>query len=103
MTKLESTKAHRQVMSTIYGGIALAAVLLALAMVGVGMLGSDEKKIAAVEALGMTEVRIGGYSFFGCAREDLIRSTFEARGANGKPVSGSVCGGLLKGYTVRMD
>lgn len=57
---------------------------------------------SAIEAYGMTNVEIGGYAFFGCGKDDFS-SSFKATGVNGKPVSGVVCSGLLKGVTVRFD
>lgn len=55
----------------------------------------------ALEAQGIKDVKIGGYSFWGCADNDTFRSSFEGIGANGKPVSGVVCSTFFKGVTVR--
>lgn len=57
-----------------------------------------------LEGAGYTEVKVGGYDFFNCSKDDTYRTKFVAKGANGKPVSGVVCAGLLfKGATVRLD
>ncbi|MGV1754771.1 hypothetical protein [Agrobacterium sp. CG674] len=57
----------------------------------------------ALEAQGITNVTIGGYAWFGCSKGDNMRSRFVGIGANGKVVSGVVCGGWMKGTTVRYD
>lgn len=57
----------------------------------------------ALEAQGMTDVKIQGYAFWGCAESDEFASKFEATGANGNAVSGVVCSGWFKGVTVRFD
>ena len=57
----------------------------------------------ALEANGLTNVRIEGYSWLGCGKEDTFASNFSAVGVNGQPVTGSVCQGLLKGTTIRFD
>lgn len=78
--------------------IVIAALAL-LASCGV----NPEEARRALEAQGMSNVRITGYAFFGCAETDDFSSKFEAIGANGKLVTGVVCSGLLKGVTVRFD
>lgn len=57
----------------------------------------------ALEAQGMTNIKIGGYTFFGCDEKDAFRSSFTATGTNGSLVEGSVCQGFFKGTTVRFD
>lgn len=57
----------------------------------------------ALEAQGMTDVQIEGYSWFGCDKNDTFASNFSAKGTNGAAVTGSVCQGLFKGTTVRFD
>ena len=57
----------------------------------------------ALEAQGMTDVQIEGFSWLGCGREDSLASNFIAKGANGATVTGQVCQGLFKGTTVRYD
>jgi hypothetical protein len=69
--------------------------------VGCGVNHVDARR--ALEAQGITNVQIGGYSFFGCSKDDGWRSTFTGIGANGKPINGVVCQGLLKGTTIRFD
>ncbi len=75
----------------------IAALGLALASCGVNQ--SDATRV--VEAQGMTDVKVTGYSFFGCSEDDLYRSTFTAKNVKGESVEGVICGGIFKGYTVR--
>jgi hypothetical protein len=56
-----------------------------------------------LEGQGMTDVVIGGYPFWGCSDKDTFKSSFTAKDSRGHDVSGVVCGGVLKGYTVRFD
>lgn len=57
----------------------------------------------ALEAQGLTNVQIEGYSWLGCGKEDTFASNFSATGVNGAAVTGSVCQGFFKGTTVRYD
>lgn len=52
-------------------------------------------------AAGYTNIDLGGYSWFGCGRDDGFSRTFTATSVNGSHVEGVVCAGLLKGTTVR--
>lgn len=77
---------------------ALAAITL---LAGCGVNPQDARR--ALEAQGITNVQVGGYAWWGCSRGDNYRSVFTGVGVNGKRVSGVVCGGWLKGITVRYD
>lgn len=91
------------------GAAALAGMVIAAVVVGfvgltmTGCTVNREDAVRALEAQGMKDVRIGGYSFWGCSDKDTFKSSFKAVGANGKPVSGTVCSGVFKGITVRFD
>lgn len=62
----------------------------------------EQEAIVAAEALGLTEVQITGYEFFGCGRDDSFSTGFVARSVSGKRVTGVVCSGIMKGATVRI-
>lgn len=64
---------------------------------------SDERATRALESQGYTEIQYHGMAFFGCSEDDVSRKSFTAKGANGKVVSGTVCGSFFKGATVRID
>lgn len=57
-----------------------------------------------LESQGYTDVRITGYNWFGCSDDDTYHTGFEAKSPTGKPISGTVCAGLIfKGATIRFD
>lgn len=56
----------------------------------------------ATSASGFTQVRVEGYSFFGCGKDDAFHTAFTARGVDGRCISGVVCSGWLKGATLRV-
>lgn len=63
---------------------------------------SHDKTVSTLEAMGFTDIKPGGYDFFGCAKDDNVHTKFTAKNASGRPVSGTVCCGLLfKNCTVR--
>lgn len=47
------------------------------------------------------DIRITGYSWSGCSRDDDFATGFIARAPNGEMVEGVVCSGWFKGATVR--
>lgn len=57
----------------------------------------------ALGAMGITNIKLEGYAFFGCSEDDTFRSRFSGTGPHGQPVSGVVCSALFKGATVRFD
>lgn len=66
--------------------------------------GADPEKASRVlKSQGMSDIHIGGFAFYGCGNDDDYGSFFTAKGAQGQDVSGVICGGWLKGYTVRFD
>lgn len=79
-------------------GAAIAAVLV---LGGCGANPTTAERILSGQ--GMTNIEVGGYTFFGCSEDDWFRSTFTALDANGKRVNGVICGGFFKGYTVRYN
>lgn len=81
--------------------IAIAALAATLSLAGCGI--SPDQGAKTLAAMGMTDIKIGGYAWFGCSEDDTFRSNFTAIGQNGQPVSGVLCGGMFKGVTVRFD
>ena len=61
-----------------------------------------EKAVSILESQGFTNVKTHGFSVFGCSKDDNFSTKFTAE-KDGKTVSGVVCGGILKGSTVRFD
>lgn len=92
--------------------LAIAALLMTL-MVGCGTAptthyesGPPKKdhRLELIEQDGVTDVVIGGFPLWGCSEDDdmLFSRTFTGA-KNGKPISGYICGGLWKGYTIRYE
>ncbi|MBB3411251.1 hypothetical protein FHT87_005204 [Rhizobium sp. BK316] len=79
----------------------LVAIACLSVLAGCGVDHTKAKRI--LEGQGLSDVVIGGYSWFGCGKEDTYRSSFTAKDAKGHDIRGVVCGGVLKGYTVRFD
>lgn len=81
-------------------------IFLALALSSmVAACGEDSVK-QAIEANGFTEVQIvPGVVFWGCDQKDnvMYNTSFKALAQNGKHVEGVACGGILKGWTVRIE
>lgn len=78
-------------------------VLLIAAMVALAGCTDETNARRVLEDSGYTDVRLGGYAFFACSEDDIFRTSFEARGANGRTVRGTVCKGWFKGSTIRLD
>ena len=52
---------------------------------------------------GYTDIEITGYRWLGGSDSDTFRTGFKATSPTGKRVSGIVCSGWFKGYTIRFD
>lgn len=64
---------------------------------------NEDKPRQVLEEQGFTNIRFTGYSFFMCSDKDTYSTGFEATSPTGKEVKGAVCGGFMKGYTVRFE
>ena len=62
-----------------------------------------DKASRALSAAGYHNVQIIGWRAFGCDENDTFHTGFRATGADGQPVTGVVCSGILKNATVRTD
>ena len=79
-----------------------AAAALAFAVSAAGCTRPTQAQ-AILEGQGYTNVEITGYALFGCSAEnDDFRTGFRATDQRGRTVRGVVCGGFLKGDTVRV-
>jgi len=59
-----------------------------------------DRMYEVIEQDGVESVEITGYAWTGCGEDDSIKQKFIGI-KNNKPVSGVICGGILKAYTVR--
>ena len=78
----------------------LLALLVCIAATGCT---APDRSRTVLEGAGYTHIEFTGYSWFACSEDDTYRTAFKAIGPTGKAVSGTVCAGLFKGATIRMD
>lgn len=56
----------------------------------------------ALKSLGFKDIRITGFDFFACSKDDFFHTGFIATNAQGQTVKGTVCSGIFfKNSTVR--
>ena len=80
----------------------IVALPLALMLMLAGCSSHDDA-VKALKGAGYTDIQTDGYSFFGCSKDDTYHTKFKAKGPTGQPAEGVVCGGVLKGSTIRTD
>jgi len=78
-------------------------IVLILAITALAGCTDEPAARKALNASGFTDIKITGYSFFGCDKHDTFSTGFEARGPSGQFVTGVVCSGWMKGATIRFD
>ncbi len=62
---------------------------------------ADNVKVKSIlEAEGCSNINVSGWEPFCCDKSDTFTNSFTCT-RNGHEVSGCVCSGVLKGYTVR--
>lgn len=79
----------------------ITKLILALSLIG-GCTNDQDKVKRLLERDGYTDVVVGGWSLFGCDKNDTFTNTFKASKAS-QQVNGWVCSGWLKGMTIRID
>jgi hypothetical protein len=79
----------------------LLVLLISLPLLAGCTDGSGARRV--LEAQGFREIEITGYRFWGCGEQDTYKTGFSALAVSGDKVTGIVCGGWLKGSTVRFD
>lgn len=52
---------------------------------------------------GYTRIKVGGYGWFKCDKNDSFATKFSAYGPSGREVTGVVCSDWLKASTIRID
>ena len=80
------------------------AFFLLLVLSGIALLAFPprEEMQRAVQDFGFRDVHLTGFAILGCSEQDAFRQKWSGRNAAGRPVRGVVCGGLAKGWTVRL-
>jgi hypothetical protein len=77
-------------------------VVIVAGSVGLTGCTSPQDAEKALNAEGMTNIKVTGYKFFACSRDDFYNTGFTATNSVGKNVEGTVCSGLFfKGSTIR--
>ncbi len=57
-----------------------------------------------LEANGFKNIKITGYNFFDCSKDDFYHTGFTATSPTGQQVSGTVCSGIVfKSHTIRFE
>lgn len=74
-----------------------------VALLALSACSSSDQATRALQGAGYKDIRITGYSFFGCDEKDSFHTGFEATGPNGQRVDGVVCSGWFKGATIRTN
>jgi hypothetical protein len=64
---------------------------------------SPDKASDTLRKQGYTDIVTGGYGAFSCSEDDTYKTNFTAKGPTREKVSGTVCAGVFKGSTVRLD
>ncbi len=75
-------------------------LLVALFLIGCT---DDTRTVRVLEQAGFEDIQITGYEPFSCSESDQFRTGFRAKGPTGKNSTGTVCCGLLKSCTIRID
>ena len=76
-------------------------VLVALFALSLTACTNESEAISVLSANGFTDISITGYEPFACSKGDDYHTGFRAKSAAGHYVTGAVCGGILKGSTIR--
>ena len=62
-----------------------------------------DKATRVLHGMGYKNVEVTGYRFFACGDDYTFHTGFKAKGADGSDVTGTVCSGVLKGSSVKID
>jgi hypothetical protein len=82
----------------------MSKTLLIFALLALAGCSNPEGATKALRGAGYTDIKLTGYRWIGCSKDDHYADGFEAKGPTGVPVTGVVCSGLMfKGSTIRLD
>ena len=80
----------------------MKTILLLIVLLTIGCTKSDDT-LRILKDQGYTNITITGYNHFSCGKGDKFKTGFTALSQANKVVSGTVCTGLFKGSTIRLD
>lgn len=78
-------------------------LLLTLTLLALTGCTNADKATSVLHKQGYTDIEITGYDFFACSEDDFYATGFEAKTVTGEHISGTVCSGMFKGNTIRLD
>lgn len=81
----------------------LVVLVLLLAVLLLPSCTDDDRTRRILEASGYTHVQLTGWSAFTCSGDDVYATGFRAIGPTGVTVEGTVCCGVLKDCTIRIQ
>ena len=81
--------------------LSIIVVFILIAAVVIGGQDFEPNVRRTLADQGYTQVNLTGYQVFGCGRDDTYNTGFTAVNFAGHRVEGVVCGGAMKGMTVR--
>lgn len=78
--------------------IIITLLVVSLLLVGCS---NPEGTTRTLQGMGMTDIDIKGYAFFGCSDREMFHTHFTAKGPSGNHVEGVACSSWLSGTTIR--
>lgn len=82
------------------------SALLLFGLLCFSLIGCTDEKSAqrVLSDQGYTQINFTGYRIFSCGDDYQFHTGFAAKAPNtGRPVSGTVCSGWLKGNSIKLD
>ena len=76
-------------------------LIIGISLLISGCTHKDSTAIKLLQSQGYTNIQLTGYDLFRCSKDDTFATGFKAI-LNKKPVKGVICGGILKGSTIRL-
>ena len=77
-------------------------IVAVIALLSLAACTDNKGAVNALKAQGFDGIEIQGYSFFGCGEGDVYHTSFKAC-RDTSCTTGVVCGGVLKGNTIRYN
>lgn len=82
---------------------AIAVVLITFGTFALSGCTADNEAQRVLSGQGYSDIKLTGYRVLTCSDDDTFHTGFTARSISGAKVSGTVCSGIIKGATIRLD